>query len=116
MPWVTELGLSARVLEGCALEPKIQDPNHTGNDQNTGIMFSLYLFLVFLFFSDTILYNTIVLQINGKKGRVFCFDKSGIRQQVSTKEDSYNTKTKIISQWSQKDNYIDFVVAWVIQE
>jgi len=51
MPLITEQGLSARVLEGCTLELKIQDPNHTGNDQNTGIVFSLFLFLVFpLFF------------------------------------------------------------------
>lgn len=71
MPWITELGLSARALEGCTLETKIQDPNHIGNDQNTGIMFSLFFLLVFPFF--------FLIQ--------FVQYHSGIRQQVSTKED-----------------------------
>lgn len=39
--WIKERGLSASILEGRALETKIQDQNHTGNYQNTVIISSL---------------------------------------------------------------------------
>lgn len=86
--WVFQLGYSY-----CSLEQNIKDSNHTDNYKNTGIMFNWFLFLSFPIFFYTILYNTIVIWVNCKS-RVLCFDKSGIRQQMSAKEDHYNTKTK----------------------
>lgn len=71
MPWITELGLSARILEGCASEPKKFKIQTMLSMIRTLESSSAYFFSIFYY---TILYNTTVLWINDKKGRVFYLD------------------------------------------